>query len=374
MKKIFAVIFAVCALFLLTQTCCAEPVFTRFWFTRGGYLPPDSYEVFTVDGDWYLCRNEGPSWKIDDEYAEAVDAMIRDWNVLAWDGFKGSDPDVLDGEGFALQIEKTDGTKIYASGENYFPDGYYGVTTELDRLFGEDQYNPENKPEITGVYVYTGEDGKTVTIRVNEDETYSAEGEGISLSGTWFIEGSRFYMSGQSGYWYSNEFIPVENALFYSASASDGTDGLGLPEMARFVKPEDETMTEAYMEAFTTPTATLVIEVNGKIYYAALEDNPSAEAFFEKLKTEPLEVDAHDYGNFEKVGDLPWTLPRSDEEITTEPGDIILYQGNQITLYYDVNTWNFTRLARIGNVTREELLEVCGEGDTTLKFWLEWSE
>ena len=83
-------------------------------------------------------------------------------------------------------------------------------------------------------------------------------------------------------------------------------------------------MTEEYMEAFTTPTATLVIEVNGKIYYAALEDNPSAEAFFEKLKTEPLEVDAHDYGNFEKVGDLPWTLPRSDEEITTEPGDIIL--------------------------------------------------
>ena len=85
-------------------------------------------------------------------------------------------------------------------------------------------------------------------------------------------------------------------------------------------------------------------------------------------------MDAHDYGNFEKVGDLPWTLPRSDEEITTKPGDIILYQGNQITLYYDVNTWNFTRLARIGNVTHEELLEVCGEGDTTLKFWLEWSE
>lgn len=80
------------------------------------------------------------------------------------------------------------------------------------------------------------------------------------------------------------------------------------------------------------------------------------------------------YGNFEKVGPLPFELPRNDETITTEPGDIILYQGNQITIYYDENTWNFTRLAKIDNVTREELLDVLGSGDVTVTFWIEWSE
>ena len=69
-----------------------------------------------------------------------------------------------------------------------------------------------------------------------------------------------------------------------------------------------------------------------------------------------------------------WSLPRNDESITTEPGDVILYQGDQITVYYDENTWNFTRLAKIGSVTREELLEAFGEGNVTVTFWTEWSE
>ena len=82
----------------------------------------------------------------------------------------------------------------------------------------------------------------------------------------------------------------------------------------------------------------------------------------------------HDYGHFEKVGPLPWDLPRADETITTRPGDVILYQGNQITVYYDQNTWDFTRLARIEDVTREELLSAFGEGDVKVILWIEWSE
>ena len=122
------------------------------------------------------------------------------------------------------------------------------------------------------------------------------------------------------------------------------------------------------------PVASLVMEVNGKIYYPQPEDNSSAKAFLEKLKEGRLDIAMHDYGGFEKVGPLPWDLPKNDERITTVPGDIILYQGNQITLYYDQNTWSFTRLARIGNVTGEELRAVLGTGDVTVSFWLEWSE
>ena len=122
------------------------------------------------------------------------------------------------------------------------------------------------------------------------------------------------------------------------------------------------------------PTCVLVIEVNGKIFYANFEDNSSAEALKEKLNSEPITVDMHDYGSFEKVGALPWELPRNDTQITTEPGDVILYQGNQITVYYDTNIWSFTRLARIGNATKDELLAALGAGDVSVKFSLEWGE
>ena len=122
------------------------------------------------------------------------------------------------------------------------------------------------------------------------------------------------------------------------------------------------------------PVPTLMIATNGKVFYAHPEDNASAQALIEKLSGGPVEIEMHDYGHFEKVGPLPWDLPRTDETITTEPGDVILYQGNQITIYYDQNTWDFTRLARIEDVTREELLSAFGEGDVKVILWIEWSE
>ena len=58
-----------------------------------------------------------------------------------------------------------------------------------------------------------------------------------------------------------------------------------------------------------------------------------------------------DYGGFEKVGALGTELTRNDRQITTQPGDVILYQGNQITIYYGTNSWSFTRLATIDDPT-----------------------
>ena len=121
-------------------------------------------------------------------------------------------------------------------------------------------------------------------------------------------------------------------------------------------------------------TCVLVIEANGKIFYAHFEDNSSAEALKEKLNSEAITVDMHDYGGFEKVGTLPWDLPRNDTQITAEPGDVILYQGNQITIYYDTNSWNFTRLAHIENATKDELLAALGDGGVSVKLSLEWGE
>jgi len=132
-------------------------------------------------------------------------------------------------------------------------------------------------------------------------------------------------------------------------------------------EPSGETAGEA--EAISVPV--LCIEAGGAVFYADFEDNSSAEAFIEKLEQGEIELALHDYGSFEKVGPLPWPLPRNDETITTAPGDVILYQGDQITIYYDENTWSFTRLARIRGAAKETLLEVFGDGDVTVRCRLE---
>ena len=98
---------------------------------------------------------------------------------------------------------------------------------------------------------------------------------------------------------------------------------------------------------------------------ATLYDNSSSHALLELLQKGELTIDMHDYGNFEKVGSLPSSLPRNDTQITTEPGDIILYQGNQITIYYDTNSWNFTRIGKIDGVTKSELKKILGTGNVT---------
>ena len=135
----------------------------------------------------------------------------------------------------------------------------------------------------------------------------------------------------------------------------------------------DEVLEEQTSNAMR-PVPTLVIESNRHIFYATLADNSSAEVFAEKLSGGPIEIDMHDYGSFEKVGALPWSLPTNDESITTTPGDVILYQGNQLTIYYDENTWSFTRLAKIDGLTKRELLDAFGDGNVTVKLWVEWSE
>lgn len=110
--------------------------------------------------------------------------------------------------------------------------------------------------------------------------------------------------------------------------------------------------------------------VNGKVLKILAAENSSADAFLDLLKAGDVTVDMHDYGSFEKVGSLGTSLPRNDEQITTEPGDVILYQGDQITIYYDVNSWNFTRLGKVQDLSQAELKEILGDGNVTITFSL----
>lgn len=106
------------------------------------------------------------------------------------------------------------------------------------------------------------------------------------------------------------------------------------------------------------------ISTNGHTMTATLVDNSSTEALKKLLEAGPVTIHMSDYGNMEKVGPLPQPLPTNDEQINTEAGDLILYQGRNFVIYYDTNSWNFTRLGKIDNITSgAELKNILGNGD-----------
>lgn len=107
------------------------------------------------------------------------------------------------------------------------------------------------------------------------------------------------------------------------------------------------------------------IKIGNSVLEAELEDNSSAEALLEKLKENDITIQMSDYGNFEKVGELGFSLATNNKQITTEAGDLILYQGNKFVIYYDTNSWNFTRLGKIKNISQDELKSILGDGDVT---------
>lgn len=110
--------------------------------------------------------------------------------------------------------------------------------------------------------------------------------------------------------------------------------------------------TNEYKEDETMQDNLLYITANGVTFTAKFENSPAAEEFKKKLVKNDLTITMHDYGNFEKVGELGFALQRNDSKITTVPGDVILYNGNYITIYYDTNSWTFTKLGKIENVTK----------------------
>ncbi|QEK02218.1 hypothetical protein DWQ65_00115 [Treponema phagedenis] len=115
----------------------------------------------------------------------------------------------------------------------------------------------------------------------------------------------------------------------------------------------------------------MYIKVGDRILTASLVDNSSTRALKKMLAEKPLVITMSDYGNFEKVGSLGKTLPRNDESIITKPGDLILYQGNSFVIYYDINSWNFTRLGKIENISQGELKKILGVGSITVTLSLE---
>ena len=129
---------------------------------------------------------------------------------------------------------------------------------------------------------------------------------------------------------------------------------------------QDNTSTDTLSLNNEKAETKLHISVGDNELTATLSDNSSAKALVELLKKGDITIDMSDYSNFEKVGELPESLPTNDEKTDTDYGDLILYLGHRFVIYYDKNSWNFTKLGHIDSITQEELKSILGEGDVTV--------
>ena len=95
----------------------------------------------------------------------------------------------------------------------------------------------------------------------------------------------------------------------------------------------------------------MIVQVGGSTFTATLEENAAVNALVEMMERGPVTIQMSDYSGFEKVGPLGTSLPTSNSQTTTHAGDIVLYQGNQIVIFYGSNSWSYTRLGRIDDLT-----------------------
>lgn len=115
-----------------------------------------------------------------------------------------------------------------------------------------------------------------------------------------------------------------------------------------------------------TEEMNILMKIGDETVAVEWEDNESVSALTELLREQPLSIQMSMYGDFEQVGSLGTSLPREDEQTTTQAGDLVLYSGSQIVVFYGSNSWAYTRLGRITDKSTEELAELLGSGDVTI--------
>lgn len=165
-------------------------------------------------------------------------------------------------------------------------------------------------------------------------------------------------LSGKSSNTNSNDNKETSTTVIHQTTINSTTNSVSQTEV--------DSTNQKMIEKSTKQESDMIIEVNGRELLVKLADNSSARALQDKLKQGNIIIDAHDYSNFEKVGELGFELPQNNEQISTDTGDVILYLGTRFVLYYDTNSWNFTRLGWVTNVSKAELKQILGEGDAKL--------
>ena len=159
-------------------------------------------------------------------------------------------------------------------------------------------------------------------------------------------------------------------------SAESVTSAKEISEMTTEKTTSTETSATSEMTIQTEETTTvteaersMTLKIGEKEVQVTWEDNASVEDL-KKLAASDLTIKMSMYGGFEQVGSIGQAITRDDKQTTTKPGDIVLYSGDQIVMFYGSNSWSYTRLGKI-NLTEKELKDLLGNGDVTITLSLD---
>ena len=168
-------------------------------------------------------------------------------------------------------------------------------------------------------------------------------------------------------------------ALLLSMTSCSNTE-VPASEFTSVITSESTTSTSAVLGTTTEVSASdtaaqtesseteaeMVLRINDQVVQVEWEDNESVEALKELASNGTITIEMSMYGGFEQVGPVGTDLPRNDEQTTTSPGDIVLYSGDQIVVFYGSNSWAYTRLGKIQNMSEEDLTSLLGSSAVTL--------
>lgn len=138
-----------------------------------------------------------------------------------------------------------------------------------------------------------------------------------------------------------------------------------VPETTAINKQETQAQSVEQTEQ-TEQTSALQMTIGNMPASVDWEDNAAVQALTELCRNHPLTIQMSMYGGFEQVGSIGTDLPQNDVQTTTSSGDIVLYSGNQMVVFYGSNSWEYTRLGRITDKTQAELTELLSNGNVTI--------
>ena len=148
-----------------------------------------------------------------------------------------------------------------------------------------------------------------------------------------------------------------------TAGSSQPTSTGSVTENAEPIAPTEPKSTEKTEDKTEMKMS---VKIGDASFTATLEDNAATRELTEMMKQSPITINMSDYSGFEKVGPLGRSLTTNNHQTTTSAGDIVLYNGNQIVLFYGSNSWSYTRIGKIDDLSGWK--EALGSGNITAEF------
>ena len=138
------------------------------------------------------------------------------------------------------------------------------------------------------------------------------------------------------------------------------------PQAAESEKSTKMTIEETTMPEIDTTEPMLLLTIDGTAVDVQWENNAAVAELY-ALAQNAITVNTSAYGGFEQVGSLPQSFSRSDAQMTTQPGDIVLYSGNQLVVFFGSNSWSYTKLGHISGLSGDDLAALLDKEQSVME-------